>query len=247
MHHLHSTFDTSHELVLERWRHGIRLTRPDDRDKQNTYFLGDFLKLPFNIYLLDQESKICDSSDVHAATLGFQSVKSSIGKDAHDFAERQLAESIQLNNISVLESDRINIMEENLILQDSGSILHAVSIKSPLYNHDGTIIGLFGCSILFGLQDMASSLTEIVKLGLLNNKRPELADQVVKTHHGDVRLSLRERQIFQQLAFGKSARLIGEIYGLSRRTIEYYIENIKRKLNVYSKSELIDVYFNYYQ
>jgi DNA-binding CsgD family transcriptional regulator len=219
--------DISHELVLQRWHNGIRLARPNERgsgNEQNSHLLGDFLNLNFNIYLLDQEGRICDSSEVHAATLGFPSVKSSIGKGVHDLTKRQLAESIQLNNISVLKSDRINILEENLVLQGSGNKLRALSIKSPLYNHDGTMIGLFGCSILLGLQDLATSFVEIVRLGLLNNKRSELIDQVVKTHHGDVHLSLRERQIFQQLASGKSARLIGEVYDLSRRTVEYYIE-----------------------
>lgn len=37
---------------------------------------------------------------------------------------------------------------------------------------------------------------------------------------------------------GKSAREIGEITGLSRRTVEHYLENIKSKVGCFTKSEL---------
>src|SRR5687767_9455524 len=56
----------------------------------------------------------------------------------------------------------------------------------------------------------------------------------------EYRLSLREAEIIRYLTRGKTAREIAETTSLSRRTIEHYIENIKIKLKVKKKSELIE-------
>ncbi len=55
------------------------------------------------------------------------------------------------------------------------------------------------------------------------------------------KVSLTERQLqcAEYLLQGKTAREIAEILGLSRRTIEYYIGNIKCKLECKNKVELV--------
>lgn len=53
-------------------------------------------------------------------------------------------------------------------------------------------------------------------------------------------LSQREKQICEGLTKGLSANEIAHLFNLSKRTVEYYIENIKGKLNCLSKSELVE-------
>lgn len=53
-------------------------------------------------------------------------------------------------------------------------------------------------------------------------------------------LSQREKQICENLIKGLSANEIAYLFHLSKRTVEYYIENIKGKLNCLSKSELVE-------
>jgi len=53
-------------------------------------------------------------------------------------------------------------------------------------------------------------------------------------------LTKRETQVVFLLTRGKSARDIAEVLFLSNRTVQNYIENIKTKLNVYTKSQLIE-------
>lgn len=50
----------------------------------------------------------------------------------------------------------------------------------------------------------------------------------------------RERDRIQGLVAGLSAREIADRLGLSPRTTEHYIENIKGKIGCSKKSELID-------
>ncbi len=53
-------------------------------------------------------------------------------------------------------------------------------------------------------------------------------------------ISNRELQCFRLYCQGKSANKIGENLGISRRTVETHFANLKRKLNVKTKSELIE-------
>lgn len=55
----------------------------------------------------------------------------------------------------------------------------------------------------------------------------------------NIQLTERQHQCAELLLQGKTAREIAELMGLSRRTIEYYLCNIKSKLECKNKVELI--------
>jgi len=55
----------------------------------------------------------------------------------------------------------------------------------------------------------------------------------------DPKLSHRERVCLLLYVKGMSARAIGEQLGLSMRTVEYYLENIKGKMGIFSRAELV--------
>lgn len=55
------------------------------------------------------------------------------------------------------------------------------------------------------------------------------------------KLSKRERQCLQLILQGKSSKESAIILGLSRRTIEFYLENIKNKLSCWRKQEIFTV------
>ncbi len=60
-------------------------------------------------------------------------------------------------------------------------------------------------------------------------------------------LTKREIDCLQLLVKGKAAREIGEILNLSKRTVEFYLANIKSKLFVSSKSDLIEKVIDYFK
>lgn len=55
----------------------------------------------------------------------------------------------------------------------------------------------------------------------------------------NVELTERQLQCAEYLLQGKTAREIAELLGLSRRTVEYYLSNIKSKLECKNKAEMI--------
>ncbi len=90
-------------------------------------------------------------------------------------------------------------------------------------------------SILRGIQEgdsyitptlAASVLSEIVRPNSLNQPPDPLAD-----------LTLREREVLELIASGKSNREIGENLFLSEKTIKHYVTNILQKLHVRNRVE----------
>jgi DNA-binding CsgD family transcriptional regulator len=55
------------------------------------------------------------------------------------------------------------------------------------------------------------------------------------------KLSKRELECLKIYLKGKSASEIGDDLGLAKRTVEFYINNIKNKLSCYKKSELMEL------
>jgi DNA-binding CsgD family transcriptional regulator len=54
-------------------------------------------------------------------------------------------------------------------------------------------------------------------------------------------LTYREAQCMQLLVNGSTMKAIGKALSLSPRTVEYYLNNVKRKLSCRSKRELINL------
>ena len=61
----------------------------------------------------------------------------------------------------------------------------------------------------------------------------------------NVKLSLRETQCLDRLALGKTAKEIAADIGLSHRTVEHYLENIRHKLGVENKHQLFLKFLNW--
>ena len=59
-------------------------------------------------------------------------------------------------------------------------------------------------------------------------------------------LSKREMECIKYLAQGYTAKMTAQELHISFRTVEYYIETAKHKLNVHSKSELLEKVRNIY-
>lgn len=61
---------------------------------------------------------------------------------------------------------------------------------------------------------------------------------VIRPREND-NLSLRERQVLEQLAHGKTNKEIGDCLFISKFTVDTHLRNIKEKLNLHKKGELI--------
>jgi len=137
-----------------------------------------------------------------------------------------------------------------------------VAIKFPLFNSNGKIIGVFGCSLV--KDSLAQSLNLLINSGLLvapgtlenhsYSSQPGF-NSIIQQHKFDnlcvtlseqtkTSISKREIECLFYLAKGKSARETGELMHLSQRTVEYYLNCLKEKFHCKKKSELIDAVNN---
>lgn len=76
-------------------------------------------------------------------------------------------------------------------------------------------------------------------------KHSELKEDIFKTRISALNISRREKDCLYLLIKGKSAFDIATELNLSRRTVETHLINIKEKINVRTKSELIGKVFSF--
>lgn len=65
---------------------------------------------------------------------------------------------------------------------------------------------------------------------------------LLTTPNGDILLSHRESACLKLLSSGKTAKEIARVLSLSHRTIESYINNIRQKTGLRTRSELVDAF-----
>lgn len=80
---------------------------------------------------------------------------------------------------------------------------------------------------------------------LPESMRLNFSSAIIKPNQIETMLSARELDCLSHMLQGKSARETSILLGLSKRTVEHYIENIKDKFGISKKSELIEKAINY--
>lgn len=243
--------DTSGSLLFIPWNQGVKLIRPDNQlnNVHTCYFtLEEVFKLPLYTYLLDKNSVIQNINESAIDICGYPSLQKTIGKTRNLMATKETVDRIVKEDQIVLKNNQMQIFEEHVVLLNQLSY-PVMAFKFPWYDIDNQIIGIFGISIFLHQANACTIVTDamklILKLGLLTTPgiTPETTENSFELSGrkiNNVYLSKREIECLYFLARGKTAKMIAKILTLSPRTVEYYIDNIKVKLNVRSKSELID-------
>ncbi|MFA6408663.1 MAG: response regulator [Gammaproteobacteria bacterium] len=101
--------------------------------------LQDF---PIAFYWVDKEGIFLGGNDKELAILGLSSIKELIGKHTSDLC----ADPAWENSKKVMESNKSELLEE-VHLNPDGTKTYFFSIKKPLRNSEGDVIGLLGVSI----------------------------------------------------------------------------------------------------
>lgn len=232
-------YDIDAELLIVPHGNGIRLLRPDKvlaLDGQNYMSLQEAYALPCNIFFMDTENKLRGINELGCKALQHESEKVLIGKTIERVVTKSSADSIEYNNKEVIIQNKKKIVDELPEFKNKlGLNQHYLTIKVPWYNDKNQTLGVFGTAILLGEYPLAESLAGIAKMGILDNSKKLLC-----TITQDVYLTPREKEVSYWLIRGKTSKEIGELLQLSRRTVENYLENMKTKMNVKSKSELVE-------
>lgn len=201
--------------------------------------IGDLMQMPLSFWVLDKSCSTVAINSEGVKICGFESEKDAAGKSLIHVSTKDSASKLITNCRDVLKSHQTKMFDELNIRKDNTSY-QFLSIKVPLYNLSNEIMGICGFSIVIGHHSLASNLNAIKNLGLIT---PAADDH----QHSLKQMSLSKRQ-YQCLLFlkkGYTAKMIGRELKLSHRTIESYIEHLKQKFCVDSKSELIQKIIEY--
>lgn len=224
---------------IQRHRNGIKLACTNQTVSQPS--IQDVYSLPLQFYFYDTNQAFCSVNHTTAQVNGFISENEATGRTIYDIAARESADQIAENNQHVLKHQSMQIIEESILRKDD-VFLEGLSIKFPWYHND-KLVGLFGCSfVIDSIQTLANNLLLLTKTGLLH-----FPVKPIQQTKNDFYFSKREQDILFHLTRGKTAREIALILGLSKRTVEHYLENTKAKTHAANKSELIEKVFGMFQ
>ena len=177
-----------------------------------------------------------------------------IGIDEHAQLERSTASELIKNPLAlnmVLANDKIildnkctKVFQEPYYAENQNT--YFLSIKSPLYS-EHQLIGLCGVSLLidgFNFSDFNTVITKIANL--LQEDWSSDARRRLFKQRPQPKLTPRELECLYFYMRGHSIKNIACMLELSNRTIEFYIDNIKAKLGVNKRSELLPLAFGLY-
>lgn len=249
-----SLIDISSELLLQPWGNGIMLTKPNATMTYPNEFnklcsVDEISKSKLYLYMLDNNSVIQYMNEASVLRCGYPSLKKSLGKTRELVAKKQTVQRLTKEDQLVIKNNRMEIFEEEFNLLNE-VILPSITFKFPWYGVNNKIIGLFGCSIILDSNNF-SCIIEVfnflMKLKLLTTSRDGFRafGLLPGKQIDNIYLSRRESDVVHLIVTGKTIKEIAKKLALSPRTVEHYIENIKLKLNVHTKSELIDKIINF--
>ncbi|MCE0721877.1 MULTISPECIES: helix-turn-helix transcriptional regulator [Legionella] len=241
----------SNEFLIQRIGQGIKLIKPNPKahhfKEHAHYTVADFLEQPFNIWFSNSESAFATVNDECANICGLDSVQASVGKRPVDFMVKKQAVIATQHDENIMIKKKLEVTEFDLILVD-GSSHQCLLFKLPWYNEENKIIGTFGCGSIIGKHNLAEFLSKLIGLGLLNMNETGVTKTnfLSKNDNAFPCFSQRESQCLHLTVRGKPAKQVASELGISQRTVEEYLNNIKFKLGVSSKAELIDKALNYF-
>jgi DNA-binding CsgD family transcriptional regulator len=230
----------SDDLQIVRAGNGIKLIKADNQSmNHDAYTIGRLKDLPVSFYFLNMEGETCFINHEGARVCGFVSASQSVGKSLLDVSRQESAARLIHNCSVVIETDSIQIFEEENLRNDNVS-LQFLSIKAPWYDEDNQIIGVMGCSIVVGQHSLSKSLSIVRKLGLMDQQFA--AKQTIDDLRiNNVCLTRRELQCLKLTVKGYTAKRIAKELAISHRTVEEYLNNIRVKTGASSKAELIEM------
>jgi amino acid adenylation domain-containing protein/thioester reductase-like protein len=103
--------------------------------------------IPAPIYWLDVNNVVLGVNQLSLKGIGANSFDDVIGKTPHDLYPKKLADDIVRYNAEVIRTGKTISQEESIKDLTTGKIKYATSVKSPLRDDEGKIIGTIGISI----------------------------------------------------------------------------------------------------
>lgn len=198
-------------------------------DKRIIFDLENWLELPCHVYLKDKNGRYVECNAIQAESFGLKDERDAIGQSDKDFFVEKDATLLLKNDkeIVVYEKPKI-VIEEVTFLRNCRKKM--LSLKIPFRNVVGKLIGIFGASVEIPNGDETKAIAATPFLDIM---------QTGLVAPNNMNLTKRESECLYLLAKGLKTKEIARQIKLSPRTVEFYIDNMKKKLNCANRIELM--------
>ncbi len=204
----------------------------------NQHLEGFLCQTQANAYWKDVNGKYLGVNDAFLRDSGVLVNHNIVGSTDHDQAWCKDAPLMTTNDTYIMHK-ALNMPFIEQAVVASGEISKFLSYKSPLRNHQGKIIGIFGLSYPFKDEHFHQDQFNHILMVTGIQETEDLKFLVFKQKLQAYDLSKRQLECLYYTTKGMTAKNIAEHFSLSKRTVEHYLENIKIKLGCQSKAELI--------
>jgi len=182
--------------------------------------------LPCAVFTKDKDSCCITVNKYQAELAGFANEKDMIGKSDYDMPWCDVADVIRKADALTLSENKTIVLEEYAIVADGTKSAFLVT-KSPFRDEHGNVLGIAGTSI---------NITRQRQTLFSDDSTPSLDHW--DNNASKIYLSKKEIACVNWMIKGKSSLEIATIFGISKRTVEAHMNNIKRKLNCYKQFQV---------
>jgi DNA-binding CsgD family transcriptional regulator len=224
------------DFLIQPYKNGISFIKPELGRNHSLRTIGELLNLPMSVYIYNTDNDFVIANEECAALVAADSPYSMKGNDPPTYCDKTFSDKIISIDNEIIRTESMRVVEESGSRIDDSSI-QCMSVKLPVYTND-KVCGLLGFSIATdgdSIKFFAAKIGQLVKTGLLGESGL-LNAKKFKT------LSKREMEILRYLFKGQTAKMIGEILNISKRTVENNIARIKDKTNCQTRAELFSLY-----
>lgn len=203
--------------------------------------LEQLFDLPCHVYWKDRKGVYLGSNDYPEKKLGINKLIFTGHRDQELLQQEAAAVILQNDHYVIKNNTTLSIHENAQWLNKTFIDYSVISYKQPLYSKSGKIIGLIGFSFMLPMGNTISDGTMAMRFvsgqALAKKNKPNNQPK----HHPTSEKSLTARQLecLYYLVLGKTAKEIGTLLGLSKRTVEHHLEHLKLKYHCESRSALV--------
>jgi DNA-binding CsgD family transcriptional regulator len=182
----------------------------------------------------DSDFSFVNCDDGFLKYSGIKDKKQILGLTDHDLAWVVYADKYRKHDEDALKGNCYSALVP--LCDHKGNKFAFINKKIPRMNDKQKIAGIISHAIEINNPEIFKLIHLLDKFSTVKLDKSYFFDK----QHSSIELTEREGQCLFYLIKGKTSKMTANILGISYRTVELYIVNLKIKFNVNNKSELID-------
>jgi len=200
-----------------------------------------FDQLPCICFWKDVDSRYIHINETSKTALKIENLQDIVGKSDYEMPWGNIGDQLREQDILSLKSSHGKFWIDMPTRMDGIKVL-CMHKKTPFHSENGKVAGIVGVGFIIDTENYHHIPSLFACTGFklsdffFEGKQKEYI-------YDKIEFSKRQAQVISCLLRGYSAELTAKELTLSKRTIEFYIENLKDKLDCETKREIVNKAF----